>query len=52
MGIGLVNLLWHRLKSSESILVDYRIYDKKIDRKSKKTEIIKYDCDIGLIKIE
>jgi len=34
-GISLVNFIWHGLKSSESIPVDYRIYDKKSDGKSK-----------------
>ena len=36
-GIGLVNLLWHNLDSSESIPIDYRIYDKDSDGKTKNT---------------
>lgn len=34
-GIGLVNLLWHGLKSQESVPIDYRVYDKDTDGKSK-----------------
>ena len=34
-GIGLVNLLWHRLEQNDSIPVDYRIYDKDTDGKTK-----------------
>lgn len=34
-GIGLVNLLWHGLESEESVPVDYRIYDKDTDGKTK-----------------
>lgn len=34
-GIGLVNLLWHGLESEESVPVDYRIYDKEGDGKTK-----------------
>lgn len=36
-GIGLVNLLWHGLDSNESIPIDYRIYDKDTDGKTKNT---------------
>ncbi|PAV01940.1 hypothetical protein CBG25_13835 [Arsenophonus sp. ENCA] len=36
-GIGLVNLLWHDLTSVESIPIDYRIYDKDSDGKTKNT---------------
>jgi hypothetical protein len=31
----LVNLLWHELNSSESTPINYRIYDKASDGKSK-----------------
>jgi hypothetical protein len=41
-GIGLVNLLWHSLESSESIPVDYRIYDKDSDGKTKNAHF----CDM------
>jgi len=34
-GIGLVNLLWHGCKQGQSIPVDYRIYDKDTDGKTK-----------------
>lgn len=36
-GIGLVNLLWHDLESKESLPVDYRVYDKGTDGKTKNT---------------
>lgn len=36
-GIGLLNLLWHGLESKESVPVDYRIYDKDTDGKTKNT---------------
>lgn len=36
-GIGLVNLLWHNLDRGESVPVDYRIYDKDSDGKTKNT---------------
>nr|WP_162505500.1 hypothetical protein [Candidatus Arsenophonus triatominarum] len=36
-GIGLVNLLWHNLTTVESIPIDYRIYDKDSDGKTKNT---------------
>ena len=34
-GIGMVNMLWYGMKSDLSIPVDYRIYDKDGDRKTK-----------------
>ncbi len=36
-GIGLVNLLWHDLTTVELIPIDYRIYDKDSDGKTKNT---------------
>ncbi len=36
-GIGLVNLLWHELKEENTIPIDYRIYDKDTDGKTKNT---------------
>jgi DDE superfamily endonuclease len=36
-GIGLVNLLWHGLDNHESVPIDYRIYDKDTDGKTKNT---------------
>lgn len=36
-GIGLVNLLWHSLDSQEYVPIDYRVYDKEGDGKSKNT---------------
>jgi len=36
-GIGLVNLLWHDLETKESLPVDYRVYDKDTDGKTKNT---------------
>ena len=36
-GIGLVNLLWHELKEENTIPIDYRIYDKNTDGKTKNT---------------
>jgi hypothetical protein len=41
-GIGLVNLLWHGMDSKESVPVDYRIYDKDTDGKTKNTHF----CDM------
>ncbi len=41
-GIGLVNLLWHGLETSESIPVDYRVYDRETDGKTKNTHF----CDM------
>ena len=37
LGIGLVNLLWHGLESETSIPIDYRVYDKETDGKTKNT---------------
>lgn len=37
LGIGLVNLLWHGLESEASIPIDYRVYDKETDGKTKNT---------------
>jgi hypothetical protein len=34
-GIGLVNLVWHGLESEDFIPVDYRVYDKDTDGKTK-----------------
>lgn len=36
-GIGLVNLVHHNLSSNESIPIDYRVYDKDTDGKTKNT---------------
>ncbi|STX81229.1 transposase [Legionella busanensis] len=36
-GIGLLNLVWHGLESEETLPVDYRIYDKNTDGKTKNT---------------
>jgi SRSO17 transposase len=36
-GIGLVNLLWYGLENQESCPIDFRIYDKKTDGKTKNT---------------
>lgn len=36
-GIGLINLLWHGLEQEISVPVDYRIYDKDTDGKTKNT---------------
>lgn len=41
-GIGLINLLWHGLNSEESVPIDYRIYDKDTDGKTKNTHF----CDM------
>lgn len=40
--IGMVNLLWHGLDSQESVPVDYRIYDKNTDGKTKNAHF----CDM------
>ena len=34
-GIGMVNMLWHGIESDLSVPVDYRIYDKETDGKTK-----------------
>jgi Transposase DDE domain len=36
-GIGLINLLWHGLEQEASVPVDYRVYDKDTDGKTKNT---------------
>lgn len=36
-GIGLINLLWHGLEEQTSIPIDYRIYNKDTDGKTKNT---------------
>lgn len=41
-GIGLLNLLWHDLDREQSIPVDYRVYDKASDGKTKN----KHFCDM------
>lgn len=41
-GIGLINLLWHGLEESTSIPIDYRIYDKNTDGKTKNSHF----CDM------
>jgi hypothetical protein len=50
-GIGLVNLVWHGLKSREAGPVDYRIYGKETDGKTKNThfcEMLKLAKQRGL----
>ncbi len=41
-GIGLINLLWHGLESESSVPIDYRVYDKDTDGKTKNTHF----CDM------
>lgn len=41
-GICLVNLIWYGCKSKESVPIDYRIYDKNTDGKTKNTHF----CDM------
>jgi hypothetical protein len=36
-GIGLVNMLWYGLEQEEAIPIDYRLYDKTTDGKTKNT---------------
>ena len=36
-GIGLLNLLWHDTSNENSIPIDYRLYDKETDGKTKNT---------------
>ena len=36
-GIGLINLLWHGLEQEVSVPIDYRVYDKDTDGKTKNT---------------
>jgi hypothetical protein len=40
-GIGLINRLWHGLDSRQSVPIDYRLYDKDTDGKTKNTHF----CD-------
>lgn len=50
-GIGLVNLVWHGLESKEFIPVDYRVYDKDTDGKTKNDhfrDMLKLAQDRGL----
>lgn len=41
-GIGLVNLLWYGCKQEQSLPIDYRIYDKDTDGKTKNSHF----CDM------
>lgn len=41
-GIGLINLLWYGRKQEQSVPVDYRIYDKDTDGKTKNSHF----CDM------
>ena len=41
-GIGLINLLWHSCEKKRSVPVDYRIYDKDTDGKTKNAHF----CDM------
>lgn len=41
-GIGLINLLWHGVEKKESIPVDFRIYDKDTDGRTKNSHF----CDM------
>jgi len=41
-GIGVLNLVWHGLETEQTIPVDYRIYDKDTDGKTKNTHF----CDM------
>lgn len=41
-GIGLVNLLWYDVNQKQSVPIDYRIYDKESDAKTKNTHF----CDM------
>jgi len=41
-GIGLINLLWHGLETNSSVPIDYRIYDKDTDGKTKNSHF----CDM------
>ncbi len=50
-GIGLVNLLWYGLNTEQYVPVDYRIYDKNCDGKTKNThclEMLKLSQSRGL----
>ena len=37
MGIGLINLVWHGNETKQTVPVDYRVYDKDADGKTKNT---------------
>ena len=39
-GIGLVNLVWYGLKQEQAVPVDYRVYDKGSDGKTKNTHFV------------
>jgi hypothetical protein len=41
-GIGLINLLWHGLEEATSVPIDYRVYDKDTDGKTKNSHF----CDM------
>ena len=41
-GIGLLNLVWHGLETEQTIPVDYRLYDKDTDGKTKNSHF----CDM------
>jgi Transposase DDE domain len=41
-GIGLINLLWYGLEEESSVPIDYRIYDKNTDGKTKNSHF----CDM------
>lgn len=41
-GIGLINLLWYGCEQEEAVPIDYRIYDKDTDGKTKNTHF----CDM------
>lgn len=41
-GIGLINLLWHGLEPATSVPIDYRIYNKATDGKTKNSHF----CDM------
>ena len=46
-GIGLINLLWDDLHTGESMPVDYRIYNKEADGKTKNTNFCDMFAPIG-----
>lgn len=41
-GIGLVNMLWHNLSGEQTVPIDYRLYDKASDGKTKN----RHFCDM------
>lgn len=50
-GIGLVNLVWYGLESEECVPIDYRVYDKDTDGKTKNDhfrDMLKLAHDRGL----